>query len=145
MQTFSCASRQALVPVVIRDGLMPDREGHGLLPDGLKGLLGHQTFPDIPVPVIDPSGRFHAVAHGGRRCHRKPDQVRERDKLQRLLPGILLDLTAPVAEGRDSLLEVLFVVLVDPDIHLDQAERFAALADGVHGLSAHEGTLQNLF
>ncbi|MEJ5155862.1 hypothetical protein WH240_11985, partial [Gluconobacter wancherniae] len=44
------------------------------------------------------------------------------------------------AERRDSLLEVLFVVLVDPDIHLDQAERFAALADGVHGLSAHWGT-----
>jgi len=29
---------------------------------------------------------------------------------------------------------------VDPDIHLDQAERFAALTDGVHGLSAYWNT-----
>ncbi|MQS00144.1 hypothetical protein GFJ39_13335 [Gluconobacter sp. AC10] len=140
MQTFSYASHQALVPLAIEHGLMLEFEGYGFLPDGLKGLLGHRTFPDIPVPVINPSGGFHAVPHSRRRDRRKPHQVRERHELQRLLPGLLLDLTAPVAEGRDRLLEVVFVVLVDPDIHLDQAERFAALTDCVHGLSAHWST-----
>jgi len=139
MHPFRCASHQALVPVVIRDGLILEFEGYGLLPDGLKGLLRHWTFPDVPVPVIDPSGRFHAVPHGSRRRHRKPDQVRERHELRRPVPGVLLDLTCQVTEGRDGLLKVVFIVLVDPDIHLDQAEHFAALADGVHGLSAHEG------
>ena len=55
MQTFSYASHQALVPLAIEHGLMLDLEGHGLLPDDLNGLLGYRTFPDIPVPIIDPS------------------------------------------------------------------------------------------
>nr|WP_267298852.1 hypothetical protein [Neokomagataea thailandica] len=55
--------------------------------------------------------------------------------------SIQFDCTGYLLEGCNSLLKSLFVLFMDLDIHLDQTKRFAALTNGVHGLSAHEDAL----